>query len=134
LLEYAEHIEGLFFAKHSSAHSKVILYDQSVRNQVGGGQNVLLTDYQRFSSLSEAILHADGVEYRGHGKGAAKGGEGSGKGEPSKKDICWRFNGQAGCRFAEDECYYLPIDGDRPIESLLLMAWLFLFLLPGRKC
>ena len=53
LLEYAEHIEGLFSTKHVSAHSKVILYDQSVRNQVGGGQNILLTDYQRFSGLSE---------------------------------------------------------------------------------
>ena len=63
LYEYAEHIESLFAAKHASAHSKVILYDQSVRNQVGGGQNLLLTDYQRFSALAEAILHADGIEY-----------------------------------------------------------------------
>ena len=50
LLEYAEHIEGLFSAKHTSAHSKVILYDQSVRNQVGGGQNILLTDFNCFQS------------------------------------------------------------------------------------
>jgi NCAIR mutase (PurE)-related protein len=86
LLEYAEHIESLFSAKHTNTHSKVILYDQSVRNQVGGGQNILLTDYHRFHSLSEAILHADGVEYKGHGKGGSKGGEGSSKGESSKKD------------------------------------------------
>ena len=38
LLEYAEYIEGLFAPKQVGAHSKVILYDQSVRNQVGGGQ------------------------------------------------------------------------------------------------
>lgn len=106
LLEYAEHVEGLFSAKHTGAHSKVILYDQSVRNQVGGGQNILLTDFHRFHSLSEAILHADGVEYKGHGKGSSKGGEGSGQGEGSKKDVCRRFNGQAGCRFSEDECHY----------------------------
>jgi hypothetical protein len=106
LLEYAEHIEGLFSAKHSGAHSKVILYDQSVRNRVGGGQNVLLTDYHHFGSLSEAILHADGIEYKGqgNGKGSSKG-DGSGKGE-GKKEICRRFNGQGGCRFAKDECYY----------------------------
>jgi len=73
LSEYAEYIEGLFSAKHSGAHSKVILYDQSVRNQVGGGQNILLTDYQRFSGLSEAILHADGIEYKGNGKGSSSG-------------------------------------------------------------
>ena len=106
LYDYAEHIEGLFSAKHTNAHSKVILYDQSVRNQVGGGQNFLLTDYQRFNRLSEAILHADGVEYRTGGKGPSKGGNGSDKGEPSKKDICRRFNSQNGCRFSEEECYY----------------------------
>ena len=106
LLEYAEHIESLFSAKHAGAHSKVILYDQSVRNQVAGGQNTLLTDYHRFTSLSEAILHADGIEYKGKGKGSGKGREGSGKGEGSRKDVCRRFNGQAGCRFTEEECFY----------------------------
>ena len=65
LLKYAEHIEGLFSAKQTGAHLRVILYDhwQSVRNQVGGGQNTLLTDYHCFNRLSKAILHADGVEY-----------------------------------------------------------------------
>ena len=106
LSEYAEHIEGLFSAKHTNAHSKVILYDQSVRNRVGGGQNTLLTDYQRFNSLSEAILHADGIEYKGSGKGPSKGGKGSTEGRSSKKEVCRRFNGQDGCRFTEEECYY----------------------------
>ena len=106
LSEYTEHIEGLFSAKHANAHSKVILYDQSVRNRVGGGQNVLLTDYQLFNGLSEAILHADGIEYRGSGKGLSKGGKGSAKGGPSKKEACRRFNGQDGCKFTEEECFY----------------------------
>ena len=106
LSDYAEHIEGLFSAKHTNAHSKVILYDQSVRNRVGGGQNILLTDYQQFNSLSEAILHADGIEYRGSGKGSSKGGKGSDEGGSSKKDICRKFNSQDGCRFTEEECYY----------------------------
>jgi hypothetical protein len=104
--EYAEYIEGLFSAKHTNAHSKVILFDQSVRNQVSGGQNILLTDYHRFNSLSEAILHADGIEYRGSGKGASKGGKGSDEGGSSKKDICRRFNSKDGCKFADEECYY----------------------------
>ena len=106
LSEYADYIEGLFSAKHTSAHSKVILYDQSVRNRVGGGQNILLTDYQHFSSLSEAILHADGIEYKGSGKGPSKGGKGSDEGGSSKKDVCRRFNSQDGCKFTEEECYY----------------------------
>ena len=110
LYEYADHIESLFSAKHVGAHSKVILYDQSVRNRVGGGQNILLTDYQRFRNLSEAILHADGIEYKGGGgKGSGKGGKDSDKGESSKRDICRRFNGQGGCRFTEEECFYKHI-------------------------
>ena len=47
---------------------------------------VLLTDYQQFTRLSEAILHADRVEYGGKGKTPQKGGK-SDKGEPSKKDM-----------------------------------------------
>ena len=104
LLDYADYIEGLFSAKHANAHSKVILFDQSVRNQVGGGQNILLTDYHRFHSLSEAILHADGIEYKG--RGSSKGSGGSDKADSSKKDICRRFNSQGGCRFTEGDCYY----------------------------
>jgi hypothetical protein len=108
LFEYAEYIEGLFSAKHANAHPKVILYDQSVRNRVGGGQNILLTDYQSFTSLSEAILHADGIKYtgRGNGKGSSKGGKGADEGGPSKKDVCRRFNSQDGCRFTDEDCYY----------------------------
>jgi hypothetical protein len=108
LFEYAEYVEGLFSAKHINTHSKVILYDQSIRNRVGGGQNILLTDYQCFSGLSEAILHADGVEYRGGGKGSSKGGKGQDEGGSgtSKKEVCRRFNSQDGCKFAEEDCYY----------------------------
>ena len=88
--DYAEHIEGLFSAKNASVHSKVILYDQSVHNQVGGGQNTLLTDFQRFSSLSKANLHADGVEYGGRGKISSRGGSRSDRGEllTWRKEVC----------------------------------------------
>jgi len=107
LHEYADYIEGLFAAKQTNAHSKVILYDQSVCNWVGGGKNILLTDYQWFQNLSEAILHADGIEYGAAGtfqKGKSKGsGSKSGGG---KKDIYKHFNSQIGCKFHKEECYY----------------------------
>jgi hypothetical protein len=115
LFEYADYIEGLFAAKQTSAHSKVILFDQSVRNQVGGGQNTLLTDYQRFNGLSEAILHADGVEYGGSGtnggsrRGGTRPGGGQGKSGGGKKETCKRFNGPNGCKFNEDDCFYKHI-------------------------
>jgi hypothetical protein len=105
LREYAEYVEGLFAAKQTRAHAKVILYDQSIRNQVGGGQNILLTDYHKFHSLGEAILHADGVEYGKKG-GTDKPGGGSTKPGGKKGETCKRFNSQKGCHFSEEDCYY----------------------------
>jgi hypothetical protein len=109
LREYAEYIEGLFAAKQAGAHAKVILYDHSVRNQVGGGQNTLLTDYHKFHRLGEAILHADGIEY-GNTNGARKGGPSRGGRGPKsggrKGEICRRFNGPNGCHFSEEDCFY----------------------------
>jgi hypothetical protein len=108
--EYAEYLEGLFAAKQANAHAKVILYDQSIRNQVGGGQNVLLTDYHRFHSLGEAILHTDGIEYGsvGPANSSKPGGSGKpgGKTGGKKGETCKRFNGPKGCRFSENDCYY----------------------------
>jgi hypothetical protein len=40
--DYTKYIEGLFAAKQAGAHGKVLLLNQSVQNQVRGGQNVLL--------------------------------------------------------------------------------------------
>ena len=58
-----------------------------------GGQNTLLTNYQCFHTLSEAILHSDGVEYRQprggkRGRAPLKAGGGPGKAGKGKKDIC----------------------------------------------
>ncbi|KAJ3504145.1 hypothetical protein NLJ89_g8094 [Agrocybe chaxingu] len=112
--DYEEHIEDLFAAKQDSAHGRVILFDTSVRNLVGGGQNTLLTDYDRFRNLAESILHADGVEYASAGTSSSKrGGETKGgnskqggSGNRKKLEICKRFNGDRGCEYDEDSCYY----------------------------
>jgi hypothetical protein len=50
LREYGEYIEGHFSAKVVSAHRRIILFDIAIRNEVGGGQNALLTDTHRFST------------------------------------------------------------------------------------
>src|ERR1700678_2647699 len=63
LAEYGDYIERPFAAKRSSSHGQVILFDKGVRNEVGGGQIILLTDYQHFASLYPAPFHAGGVEY-----------------------------------------------------------------------
>ena len=91
MAEYGDYIERLFAAKRSTSHGQVILFDKGVRNEVGGGQVILLTDYQYFTSLYAATLQDDGVEYH-------RGRRGGGGGRPGsqKDEVCLRFNGQAG--------------------------------------
>ena len=62
LREYGEYIEGHFSAKISSSHRRIILYDVAIHNEVGGGQDTLLTDTHRFSCFYSAIVMPDGVE------------------------------------------------------------------------
>lgn len=93
LAEYGDYIKRLFAAKQFSSHEQVILFDRGVRNEVGGSQTLLLTDYQAFTSLYAATLQEDGVKYRRNRKGG--GGNKSGS---SKDEVCLHFNGQAGCR------------------------------------
>ena len=70
----------------------IILFDKGVRNEVGGGQAMLLTDYHCFTSLYAATLQDDGIEYH---KGRRRGGSD----KPKGKSAC--FNSQNGCRFTE---------------------------------
>jgi len=62
LAEYGDYIEQLFAAKQPRSHNQIILFDKGVRNEVGGGQTLLLTDYQYFTSLYVATLQDDGVD------------------------------------------------------------------------
>jgi hypothetical protein len=49
--DYFLHIQAEFDSKQVGAHAKVILYDITVRNFVGGGQSILLVERDRFSHL-----------------------------------------------------------------------------------
>ena len=114
LFAYANYIERLFSSKQTHAHRQIIFYDIAIRNEVGGGQNHLLTDFESFSHLFQAIVASDGVEYGhgGNGGGSKRGAKKSGGGgkpnlDGGKSDgVCNRFNGQSGCKFSEDDCNY----------------------------
>ena len=101
LAEYGDYIERLFAAKRTGSHGQVILFDKGVRNEVGGGQTLLLTDYHYFTSLYAATLQDDGIEYHRSGRG-----RGGGPPTEPKTEVCLRFNGQKGCRFTEAGCKY----------------------------
>jgi len=107
--QYAEYIEGEFAAKHVSAHPRIIAYDLAIRNEIGGGQNHLLTEFHRFSRLFSAIVASDGVEYN------SSNGKRSGKDKPNRAsgskppETCNNFNTPSGCKFTERECRYKHI-------------------------
>jgi hypothetical protein len=106
LLDYGEYIESEFSAKVVSSHHKLFLYDLALRNEVGGGQNALLTDRASFSHLYSAILMPDGVE----GNSAKPNGNkppGS-RSTNGKPEICNKFNAGT-CKNADADCKYRHI-------------------------
>jgi hypothetical protein len=94
LWDYGDYIAREFSAKMPSSHKKIILYDAAVRNMVGGGQSILLTDRHRFDHIYSAIIPADGIQSDVGRSGASASRPGS-RGRGS--DICKRFNGSQGC-------------------------------------
>jgi len=64
LAKYGDYIEQLFAAKQPGSHNQVILFNKGVRNKVGGGQSLVLMDYQYFASLYTATMQDNRVEYR----------------------------------------------------------------------
>jgi len=102
LRDYGEYIEGHFSAKVSSTHRKIILYDVAIRNEVGGGQNVLLTDIHCFSRFFSAIVMPDGIESN-HTQSSSKRPAGKAS---TKTEFCNRFNSVNGCSNLADNCRF----------------------------
>ena len=102
LREYGDYVDREFSSKIVEAHRKVILYDAAVRAEVGGGQNILLTDWQQFQHLYSAIIMPDGIESRyGQSISSSRG--------RSQSDICRRFNSSNGCPNNASICRYRHI-------------------------
>lgn len=103
LQDYGDYIEGEFAAKEWTDHSQVILYDIAIRNLVGAGQNIELTDTHEFLRLYSAIMLPGGVQSR---KSNKRSSPKEGRSGGSKSEICNRFNTSTGCRFTDDNCRY----------------------------
>jgi hypothetical protein len=101
LRDYGEYIEGHFSARIVGSHRKIILYDVAIRNEVGGGQNALLTDTHRFTRFYSAIIMPDGVESNHVTLGSKRS-----IGKVTKSEICNRFNSPNGCRNSADDCRF----------------------------
>jgi hypothetical protein len=100
LRDYGDYIDREFSSKVVEAHRKIILYDAAVRSEVGGGQNILLTDRHQFQHLYSAIVMPDGIESR-FGQGAYSSGT-----NKSQPEICRRFNSANGCPNKATNCRY----------------------------
>ena len=103
LVKYGDYIKSEFSAKLVTSHQRVILYDIAVRNEVGAGQHVLLTDTHCFTQLDSAIVMPDGVKGRDNQVSGKK--LGSTSSSPAKSEICNKFNLRT-CRSADTDCKY----------------------------
>jgi len=101
LRAYGDYIDREFSAKVVSAHRKIILYDAAVRNEVGGGQSILLTDREHFSYIYSAIIMPDGIETE-YGRNSYKPGNSN----KHSQEICRRFNSTSGCPNTANSCRY----------------------------
>ena len=102
LLEYGDYIESEFAAKLVSSHHKLLLYDIALRNEVAGGQHVLLTDRHQFTRLYSAIVMPDGVESGTKPSNGKKPGSQQSGGKP---EICNKFNAGT-CKNSDADCKY----------------------------
>ena len=105
LREYGDYMDQEFSSKVVSAHRKLILYDEAVRAEVGGGQRILLTDRSHFSYIYSTIVLPDGIKSQ-FGKGTTFTNSYAGKSQP---DICRHFNSTAKCPNSSSTCYYRHI-------------------------
>jgi hypothetical protein len=106
LLEYGDYIESEFAAKLVSSHHKLLLYDVALRNEVAGGQHILLTDNHKFTRLYSVIVLPDGVETsskQGNGRKPSSPQQGG-----SKPEICNKFN-IGTCKNSDADCKYRHI-------------------------
>ena len=104
LLDYGDYIESEFAAKLASSHHKLILYDIALRNEVAGGQSLVLTDHSKFARLYSAIVLLDGVEgHSDHPNGRKPNSSRQGGGKP---ELCNKFNAGT-CKNSSDECKYV---------------------------
>lgn len=90
--KYGRSILAQFARKSSNAHARIILFDEAVREAVGGGEGCSLTNADITEPFRDSILHPDGIEYQ------------SGNQSNKRKGVCNRFNSKGGCRGAN--CQY----------------------------
>ena len=99
LKEYGDYIDREFSSKVVEAHRKIILYNAAVRSEVGGRQNMLLTNWHQFQHLYSAIIMPDGIESQfGNSNSSFRG--------HTQPDVCQRFNTSNGCPNNSSTCQY----------------------------
>lgn len=99
LTSYGADINNKFAARRPEFHYKVIRFNKAVRNEVGGGAQILLTDTEQFAKHRAAILAADGIFSSFDANSFQR----------KTTDICIRFNRETGCPNLTRSCKYKRI-------------------------
>lgn len=93
LAQYGSYIFQKFKRRNPMYHAQVIVFDEAIRETVGGGEHRSLLDPEICAEFDEAILFPTGAEYHfASSRGNRKG------------QLCNRFNGKFGCE--NQNCAY----------------------------
>ncbi|KAF8151402.1 hypothetical protein B0H34DRAFT_664675, partial [Crassisporium funariophilum] len=103
LRKYSKYINREFSSKVDLSHQKIILYNTAVRNKVGGGQQMLLTNRNKFSFIYSTTVMPDGIESNYNKQSGSQP-----NGTKSQVDYYCRFNSGKGCP-DDSKCRYKHI-------------------------
>ncbi|KIK61191.1 hypothetical protein GYMLUDRAFT_166782, partial [Collybiopsis luxurians FD-317 M1] len=92
LIEYEQHIMGLFNTQHVSVHKNILQYDKAIRQLMGSRRDLLYDDFEQrdFAKYRSAFLTSSG-SHTGISTGSASP-QRSPRPRDRSKEICKKFN------------------------------------------
>jgi len=68
LHQWGDYMASKFSTKHINSHHKLIAFDRAIQGMVGGGQSIVLTDWDNFTYLYSVYLLPDGIQEGSSGR------------------------------------------------------------------
>jgi len=105
-MQYNTYISRFFHAMETQLHSRVIEFDQSVRNQMAMQRNLHLTDYSQFEHLRMTFLTSFGIGSNSTASASSSRGRSNRRdGNGGRSDPCHKCNSGT-CQKVEGECRF----------------------------
>jgi hypothetical protein len=108
LRDYGRHISQLFTSFPDSLHTQVIQYDRAIRIRTAQQQDLLLTDFHRFTDLHVLWIQNAGAARSRAGDDAKRTRNGGSSGGTKRREVCRRWN-EGHCPNSVASCSYAHV-------------------------